>query len=121
MTFIKTAASAGLALVIGTSSIMAKESSKFNYVVDRFADIEVLRYQVPGFDRLTLDQKKLIYHLTEAAIAGRDILWDQNNRYNLQIRSLLENIYKNYKGSKETSDYKAFVKYLKQVEFGNNG
>lgn len=119
MTFIKTAASAGLALVIGTSSIMAKENSKFNYVVDRFADIEVLRYQVPGFDRLTLDQKKLIYHLTEAAIAGRDILWDQNNRYNLQIRSLLENIYKNYKGSKETSDYKAFVKYLKQVEFGN--
>ncbi|MDE6488588.1 MAG: dipeptidyl peptidase 3, partial [Paramuribaculum sp.] len=82
-------------------------------------DIEVLRYPVPGFEELTPDQKKLIYYLTEAALAGRDILWDQNNRYNLQLRSLLENIYTNYKGSRESDDFKAFEKYLKQVEFGN--
>ena len=88
-------------------------------VVDRFADVEVLRYTVPGFNELSLDQKKFIYYLTEAALAGRDILWDQNNRYNLQLRSLLENIYTNYKGSRESADFKAFEKYLKQVEFGN--
>ncbi|WP_290392964.1 hypothetical protein, partial [uncultured Muribaculum sp.] len=60
---------------------MAKDSSDFDYVVDRFADIEVLRYKVPDFENLSLQQKLLIYHLTEAAIAGRDILWDQNGKY----------------------------------------
>ena len=98
---------------------MATEKKDFNYVVDRFADIEVLRYQVPGFENLPLQQKKLIYYLTEAALSGRDILWDQNNKYNLQLRSLLENIYKNYSGDKNSSEFKAFEKYLKQVEFGN--
>jgi len=119
MNLTKTAAAASLALLLGTSSIMAKETEKFNYVVDRFADVEVLRYQVPGFEQLSLQQKKLIYYLTEAAIAGRDILWDQNNRYNLRIRQLLENIYSNYKGDRTSADFKAFEKYLKQVEFGN--
>ena len=98
---------------------MATEKKDFNYVVDRFADIEVLRYQVPGFENLPLQQKKLIYYLTEAALSGRDILWDQNNKYNLQLRSLLENIYKNYSGDKNSTEFKAFEKYLKQVEFGN--
>lgn len=91
----------------------------FDYTVDRFADIEVLRYKVPGFEDLTLNQKLLVYYLTEAALSGRDILWDQNNKYNLQLRSLLENIYTNYSGDKSSADFKAFETYLKQVEFGN--
>lgn len=119
MALFKTIAAAGLALALGTSSIMAKDNKKFDYIVDRFADIEVLRYPVPEFEQLTPDQRKLIYFLTEAAIAGRDILWDQNNRYNLQIRNLLESVYTNYKGLKNSADWKAFEKYIKQVEFGN--
>lgn len=119
MTFFKTIAAAGLAIALSSTAAFAKQQQKMNYVVDRFADIEVLRYPVPGFEELTPDQKKLVYYLTEAALAGRDILWDQNNRYNLQLRSLLENIYTNYKGSRESADFKAFEKYLKQVEFGN--
>lgn len=119
MALFKTIAAAGLALALGTSSIMAKDNKKFDYIVDRFADIEVLRYPVPEFEQLTPDQRKLIYFLTEAAIAGRDILWDQNNRYNLQIRNLLESVYTNYKDSKNSADWKAFEKYIKQVEFGN--
>lgn len=91
----------------------------FDYHVDRFADIEVLRYEVPEFDRLSLDQKKMVYYLSQAAQAGRDIIWDQNGRHNLQIRKLLENIYTNYKGDKNSAEFKAFEKYLKQVWFGN--
>ncbi len=101
-----------------TSSIMA-QNQNFNYEVDRFADIEVLRYQVPGFDELSLKQKTLVYYLTEAALMGRDIFTDQNCKYNLQVRQTLEAIYTNYKGDKTTSDYKNFVVYLKQVWFGN--
>ena len=91
----------------------------FDYHVDRFADIEVLRYEVPEFDRLTPRQRVMIYYLSQAAQAGRDIIWDQNGKYNLQIRKLLEEIYKNYSGDKDSKDYKAFEKYLKQVWFGN--
>ena len=97
----------------------AAENKNFDYHVDRFADIEVLRYEVPEFNELSLNQKKMLYYLSQAAQAGRDIIWDQNGRYNLKIRKLLESVYKNYKGSKETADYKAFEKYLKQVWFGN--
>ena len=79
----------------------------------------MLRYTVPGFSDLTLDQKKFIYYLTEAALSGRDILWDQNGRYNLQLRQLLEAIYKNYSGDRKAADFTAFETYLKQVEFGN--
>ncbi|MBD5291492.1 MAG: dihydrofolate reductase [Bacteroides sp.] len=110
------------ALLLGTIGGMnarAAEDPNFNYHADRFADIEVLRYEVPEFNRLSLDQKKMVYYLTQAAQAGRDIIWDQNGRYNLQIRQLLENIYTNYKGSREDKDFKAFEKYLKQVWFGN--
>lgn len=90
-----------------------------NYNVDRFADIEVLRYAVPGFEDLSLNQKQLIYYLTEAAISGRDIIWDQNCSYNLPIRDMLEAVYNNYSGDKESEDWKAFETYLKQVEFAN--
>jgi len=119
MAIIRTIAAAGVALAIGTSALMAKETKKMNYIVDRFADIEVLRYPVPGFEELSLNQKKLVYYLTEAALSGRDILWDQNNKYNLALRQLLENIYINYQGARDTEDFKAFETYLKQVEFGN--
>lgn len=95
------------------------QNGTFNYSVDHFADIQVLRYQVPGFDGLSLNQKKYVYYLTEAALNGRDILFDQRGKYNLQIRQVLEAIYKNYKGDKTTSDYKGFEKYLKQVWFAN--
>lgn len=114
----KTLIAAALVALTTTGSVMAKENN-FNYDVDRFADIQVLRYQVPGFNDLSLRQKKLVYYLQEAALYGRDILFDQNCKYNLQVRQTLEAIYKNYKGDKTTSDYKGFVKYLKQVWFGN--
>ncbi len=112
---------AAMALVFTTScnNATTPEESGFDYTVDRFADIEVLRYQVPGFEQLSLDQKKLIYHLTEAAITGRDILWDQNCRYNLPIRQMLEAVYTSYDGDRDDSQFKAFEKYLKQVEFAN--
>lgn len=100
-------------------SAEAAEDKNFDYHVDRFADIEVLRYEVPEFKDLTLNQKLMIYYLGEAAQAGRDIIWDQNGRYNLKIRKLLESIYKNFNGDKNSKDYKAFEKYLKQVWFGN--
>ncbi len=95
------------------------QDSNFNYNADRFADIEVLRYQVPGFNDLTLKQKTLVYYLQEAALQGRDILFDQNCKYNLAIRQTLEKIYTNYKGDKETADYKGLLLYLKQVWFAN--
>ena len=113
---------AALAVVIATTSAMANYNDPKNpsgAVVDRFADIEVMRYAVPGFDELTPDQKKLIYYLSEAALAGRDILWDQNGKYNLQLRRLLEDVYSKYTGDRNSADFKAFEKYLKQVEFGN--
>lgn len=118
---LKTIKTAGVALLtLATSSqAMAIDNDNFQYVVDRFADIEVLRYKVPDFEKLTLQQKLLVYHLTEAALAGRDILWDQNGKDNLAVRDLMESIYKNYSGDKESNDYKAFEKYLKQIWFAN--
>ena len=104
---------------VATLPAGAVVDKNFNYHVDRFADIEVLRYEVPEFDRLSLNQKTMLYYLSEAAQMGRDIIWDQNGVYNLQIRQLLENIYNNYKGDRNSKDFKAFEKYLKQVWFGN--
>ncbi|MGM9802630.1 MAG: dihydrofolate reductase [Muribaculaceae bacterium] len=95
------------------------QTTDFNYNVDRFADIQVLRYQVPGFEALSLQQKKYVYYLTEAALYGRDILFDQHGKYNLQIRQLLETIYTNYQGDKQSKEFLAFEKYLKQVWFAN--
>lgn len=91
----------------------------FKYEVDAFADLEILRYYVPGFNNLTLEQKELVYYLSMAAIEGRDILFDQNNRYNLAIRRTLEAIYGNFKGDKNSADYKEFEVYLKRVWFSN--
>ncbi|MDR2816283.1 MAG: dipeptidyl peptidase 3, partial [Proteiniphilum sp.] len=91
----------------------------FNYTVDRFADIQVLRYQVPGFETLSLQQKLLLYHLSEAALMGRDILFDQNCRYNLPVRRALEAVYIRYKGDREEEQFKALETYLKRVWFSN--
>lgn len=119
MSFKHIAVTALIATAFSTQTAMANNDNNFNYVVDRFADIEVLRYKVPGFENLSSRQKGLIYYLTEAAIAGRDILWDQNGKYNLSIRQLIENIYTNYTGDKESRQYKALEKYLKLIWFGN--
>lgn len=97
---------------------MDNNTSSF-YKVDRFADIEVLRYKVPGFEDLPLKQKLLVYHLSEAAIEGRDILFDQNNRHNLFVRKSLETVYTSYTGNKDCEEFKAFECYLKQIWFSN--
>ena len=112
-------ASAMAALLIGGCNSAPKPAADINYHVDRFADIEVLRYTVPDFDSLSLNQKLMIYYLQEAAITGRDIIWDQNCKYNLPIRALLEAVYTNFNGDKQSTDYQAFETYLKQVEFAN--
>ena len=96
------------------------ESDKnFNYFIDQFEDIRVLRYQLPGFEFLTIQQKKLIYYLSQAALSGRDILWDQNFRYNMMIRKAIEAILDNYSGDKESAEYEAFLVYAKRVFFAN--
>lgn len=102
-----------------TSCTKSEDAEKFNYTVDKFADLQILRYQVPGFEDLTLNQKLYVYYLTEAAQEGRDILFDQNGKYNLAIRRTLEAIYTNFKGDKESNDYKEFEVYLKRVWFAN--
>lgn len=91
----------------------------FEYKVDRFADIEILRYPVPGFNSLSLQQKELIYYLSQAALEGRDILWDQHNRYNLTIRRVCEGVYENYMGDKSSENWKHFETYLKRIWMAN--
>lgn len=91
----------------------------FQYNVDKFENIEVLRYQVPGFEQLTLQQKQLIWYLSEAALQGRDIFYDQNGPYNLRIRRTLEDLYQNYKGDRNQNDFIKFERYLKQVWYSN--
>lgn len=91
----------------------------FEYEVDQFADLRVLRYQVPGFEELALKEKELVYYLTQAGLAGRDIIWDQNYRHNLEIRKALENIYTKFTGDKSTFDWNSFEVYLKRVWFSN--
>lgn len=94
-------------------------SDNFEYNNERFADLQMLRYQVHGFDQLSVRQKTLIYCLNQAALYGRDILWDQNGRYNLRIRQMLETVYTDYKGDRTTADWQGFVTYLKRVWFSN--
>jgi dipeptidyl-peptidase-3 len=91
----------------------------FNYFVEQFDDIRVLKYKLPGFEALSLQQKEYIYYLSQAALAGRDILWDQNFRYNLKIRKTSEAIIEGYSGNKENDEYKAFLLYAKKVFFAN--
>ncbi len=108
-----------IALSISSCNMDKTQTDEFDYTVDRFADIEVLRYQVPDFDSLTVKQKALIYYLTEAAINGRDILWDQNGKHNLRIRQTLEQVYTNFAGDKNSAEFKGLEKYLKQIWFAN--
>ena len=101
------------------SKTTTAEADKFDYTVEQFADLQILRYRVPGFENLSLQQKELVYYLTEAALQGRDILFDQNGKYNLRIRRTLEAVYTGYKGDKNTPNFKAMEVYLKRVWFSN--
>lgn len=96
-----------------------KGPEDFKFLLEQFADIKIMRYQVPGFEELTLLQKELIYYLSQAALCGRDIIFDQNGKYNLAVRRTLENIYLTYDGNKESADWQAFEVYLKRVWFSN--
>ncbi|HEY4788127.1 MAG TPA: dihydrofolate reductase [Bacteroidales bacterium] len=118
-----------IVIMISTLSISCSNSPKsfsgiaepdtFTYFVEQFADLRILRYQVPGFDTLSLKQKKLIYYLSQAALAGRDIIFDQNGRYNLAIRRTLEAIVESYKGDRNSQEFKNFMVYTKRVWFSN--
>ena len=96
-----------------------KADGSFEYVAEQFADIKVLRYQIPGWENLTLKEQELVYYQTQAGTAGRDIYWDQNYKYNLKIRKALEHIYQTYDGDKDAADWKNFEIYLKRVWFAN--
>lgn len=98
---------------------MKEKDNGFVYTVEQFADLQLLRYRVPGFDELSLRQKTLVYYLSQAALEGRDILFDQNGKYNLQIRRLLEAVYTDYEGERTTDEFRAFEVYLKRVWFSN--
>ena len=96
-----------------------KVDTTFNFTVEEFADIKVLRYQIPGWENLSLKEQKLVYYLTQAGLSGRDIMWDQNYRHNLEIRDALENIYNTYEGDKDSEDWNSYVTYMKRVWFSN--
>ena len=96
-----------------------ENKTEFNYFSEQFSDIKILRYQIPGFDELSLSQKKLVYYLTQAGLAGRDIMYDQNYRHNIVIRTALENVYENYDGDKSSENWKSFEVYLKRIWFSN--
>ena len=96
-----------------------KVTADFNFEAEQFADIKVLRYQIPGWENLTAKEQELVYYLTQAGTAGRDIMWDQNYKHNLKIRKALENIYQNYNGDKTSADWTNFEIYLKRVWFAN--
>ncbi|MGN1214595.1 MAG: dihydrofolate reductase, partial [Bacteroidaceae bacterium] len=103
-------------IAVGSSSVAA---DNFEYNNERFADLQMLRYKVSGFERLPLRQKKLIYYLSEAALCGRDIMFDQNGAYNLRIRKTLETVYTDYRGDRNAKEFKALEVYLKRVWFSN--
>ncbi|HET8753095.1 MAG TPA: dihydrofolate reductase [Salinimicrobium sp.] len=96
-----------------------EQTDDFDYSVGEFADLKILRYQIPGWDNLSLKEQKLVYYLTQAGLSGRDITWDQNYKHNLEIRDALENIYTTYEGDKNSEDWKAFETYLKRIWFSN--
>ena len=105
--------------IIFSCNTNQEEKSEFSHFSEQFSDLKVLRYQIPGFDKLTLNQKKFVYYLTEAGLYGRDIMYDQNYRHNLKIRRALENIYLNYNGNKNDNQWKSFEIYLKRIWFSN--
>ena len=100
-------------------SIVTDSTPAFQFQAEQFADLRVLRYQVPGFEELSLQQKTLIYYLYEAALCGRDILWDQNYKYNLTVRKTIETIYDSYNGDRASEEFKKFEVYSKRVWFSN--
>lgn len=106
-------------LASGAAKATTPKIDDFKYSVDKFADIEILRYRVPDFEKLSLKQKELVYYLNEAALEGRDILYDQNNKYNLCVRRTLEAVYVNYNGNRKTTDFQDLTTYLKRVWMGN--
>ena len=110
---------AGMAAALVSCSDKAAEESDFRYLLDEFADVKVMRYQVPGWDALSLSQKEYVYHLAEAAKYGRDIIWMQNCRFNLDVRRVLENILENYEGDRTSEDFARFEAYAKRVFFSN--
>jgi len=110
---------ASMLMVSAATKASTPPVENFKYSVDKFADIEILRYRVPDFEKLSLKQKELIYFLNQAALEGRDILYDQNNKYNLTIRRTLEAVYVNYKGDRKSKEFNQFTTYLKRVWMGN--
>ena len=110
---------AGMAAALVSCTDKAAENKDFKFLIDEFADLKIMRYQVPGWDELSLQQKEYVYHLAEAAKYGRDIIWAQNYKHNLEIRKTLENILENYNGDRNTEDFKAFESYAKRVFFSN--
>ena len=103
----------------GTSKKETASADDFNYTVEQFADLQILRYKVKDFDKLTLKQKELVYYLSQAALEGRDILFDQNGKYNLIIRQMLETVYTDYQGDRTDSNFVNMEVYLKRVWFSN--
>ena len=103
----------------GTSKKEAMPTDDFNYTVEQFADLQILRYKVKDFEKLTLKQKELVYYLSQAALEGRDILFDQNGKYNLIIRQMLETVYTDYQGDRTDSNFVNMEVYLKRVWFSN--
>ena len=110
---------AGVAAAFASCSEKAAQNSEFKYLIDEFADLKIMRYQVPGWDALSLQQKEYVYHLSEAAKYGRDIIWMQNCKYNLRVRKCLENILENYEGDRSSEDWARFETYAKRVFFSN--
>ena len=108
-----------LLLIMFSCSKNTEKKNEFSHFSEQIADLKILRYQIPGFENLSLEQKQLVYYLTEAGLSGRDIMYDQNYRHNLKIRRALENIYVNYKGDKTDKQWKAFETYLKRIWFSN--
>ncbi len=117
--FAKMITVAGMAAALVSCSDKAAQEGDFRYLMDEFADLKIMRYQVPGWDELTLQQKEYVYHLSEAAKYGRDIIWMQNNRHNLEIRRVLENILENYGGDRTSEEFAKFETYAKRVFFSN--
>ena len=114
----KMAYSAAMAAVMVSCTDKTAEND-FKYLLDEFADLKIMKYRVPGWEGLTLQQKEYVYHLAEAAKYGRDIIWMQNCRYNLDIRKTLENILNNYQGDRASEDFRNFEVYAKRVFFSN--
>ena len=98
-----------------TSEEVMAEEVEFQYMTEQFSDFKIIRYQIPAWDELSLDNKKLSYYLTQAGLSGRDMMYDQNYRHNLEIRRVLETIYTTYPGDKTSEDWKAFEVYSRLV------